>query len=228
MLSDPEAALAVARLAAPGFASSNSSCKGYIDASTVDAETASKVSAIVKGAGAGGFLEAPVSGSKGPAIAGQLIFLTSGDAALSEFAAPLLEVMGKKTFYLGKEVGLGAKMKLAVNALMGTMMASLAEQLSLAAASGLKPVDLLDVVALGAERGGPSREKALARFAPAFPLKHQRKDLRLALELAEETKTPLPLTKAACELFAEAQDGSLTLGDADFAAVVEAVVGKMK
>ena len=246
MLSDPEAALAVARLAAPGVASSNSSCKGYIDASTVDAETASKVSAIVKGAGAGGFLEAPVSGSKGPAIAGQLIFLTSGDAALSEFAAPLLEVMGKKTFYLGKEVGLGAKMKLAVNALMGTMMASLAEQLSLAAASGLKPVDLLDVVALGAvaapmfalkgpamadavsERGGPSREKALARFAPAFPLKHQRKDLRLALELAEETKTPLPLTKAACELFAEAQDGSLTLGDADFAAVVEAVVGKMK
>jgi 3-hydroxyisobutyrate dehydrogenase-like beta-hydroxyacid dehydrogenase len=43
----------------------------------------------VKGAGEGaaGFLEAPVSGSKGPAIAGQLIFLASGDAALSASAA---------------------------------------------------------------------------------------------------------------------------------------------
>ena len=238
MLSDPAAALAVAESAAPGF-SSNS--KGYyIDASTVDVATAKKVSQIVKGAGAAGFLEAPVSGSKGPAIAGQLIFLCSGDAALSSFAAPLLDIMGKQTFYLGEEVGLGAKMKLAVNALMGTMMASLAEQLSLASASGLRPSDLLDVVALGAVAApmfalkGPamaeavsekgSKKEPLTRFPPAFPLKHQRKDLRLAVELAAETGTPLPLTKAACELFAEAQDGELALGDADFAAVVEAVM----
>ena len=147
--------------------------------------------------------------------------------------------MGKKTFYLGEEVGLGAKLKLAANALMGTLMASLAEQLSLAAASGLKPSDLLDVVSLGAMAApmfalkGPAMAEAvtekgskdpLSRFPPAFPLKHQRKDLRLALELAAETGTPLPLTRAASELFAEAQDGSLGLGDADFAAVVEAVV----
>ena len=244
MLSDPAAAVAVAELAAPGLSKSGGG--RYIDASTVDAETARKVSRIVKGAGEGaaGFLEAPVSGSKGPAIAGQLIFLASGDAALSAFAAPLLDVMGKKTFYLGAEVGLGAKMKLAVNALMGTMMASLAEQLSLAAAAGLDAADLLDVVSLGAVAApmfalkGPAMAEAVSarkegkeplasRFPPAFPLKHQRKDLRLALELAAETGTPLPLTEAACELFAEAQDG-MALGDADFAAVVEAVASKMK
>lgn len=248
MLSDPAAAVAVAEAAAPGFSKGGGY---YIDASTVDAETARKVSRIVKSAGAAGFLEAPVSGSKAPAVAGQLIFLTSGDASLSAFAAPLLDVMGKKTFYLGEEVGLGAKMKLAVNALMGTMMAALAEQLSLASASGLKGSDLLEVVSLGAVAApmfalkGPAMAEAvseagkgssesekkdpLARFPPAFPLKHQRKDLRLALELAAESATPLPLTAAACELFAEAQDGGLALGDADFAAVVEAVVAsKMK
>ena len=143
-------------------------------------------------------------------------------------------------------MGLGAKMKLSVNALMGTMMASLAEQLALASASELKPSDLLDVVSLGAvaapmfalkgpamaeaisERKKKGKNSPLSRFPPAFPLKHQRKDLRLALELAAETGTPLPLTKAACELFAEAQDGDLALGDADFAAVVEAVAGKMR
>ena len=250
MLSDPAAAVAVAEAAAPGFSSSESRGGGgyYVDASTVDAETARKVSRIVKGAGAAGFLEAPVSGSKAPAVSGQLIFLSSGDAALSAFAAPLLEVMGKRTFFLGEEVGLGAKMKLAVNALMGTMMAALAEQLSLASASGLKGPDLLEVVSLGAvaapmfalkgpamaeavsseERASEKKKDALARFPPAFPLKHQRKDLRLALELAAETGTPLPLTAAACELFAEAQDGSMSLGDADFAAVVETVASKMK
>jgi len=250
MVSDPAAAVAVAEAAAPGLSSpSSSSSKGYIDASTVDAGTAQKVSEIVSRNSTTTFLEAPVSGSKAPAIAGQLIFLTSGDSSLSAFAAPLLDVMGKKTFYLGEEVGLGAKMKLAVNALMGTMMASLAEQLSLAAASGLEPKDLLDVVALGAVAApmfslkGPAMAEAVSevkrtkqkddkatttRFPPAFPLKHQRKDLRLALELASECGAgPLPLTRAACEAFAEAQD-SEGLGDLDFAAVVETVAAQMK
>jgi len=48
-----------------------------VDASTVDAETAQAVAAAVRGAG-GAYLEAPVSGSKGPAEQGQLIFLSAG------------------------------------------------------------------------------------------------------------------------------------------------------
>jgi 3-hydroxyisobutyrate dehydrogenase-like beta-hydroxyacid dehydrogenase len=38
----------------------------------------------------GAFLEAPVSGSKGPAAAGQLIFLCAGDEATYAAAAPEL------------------------------------------------------------------------------------------------------------------------------------------
>jgi hypothetical protein len=51
--------------------------KGYVDVSTVDAATSQQVAAAVRGAGAL-FLEAPVSGSKGPAEQGALIFLTGG------------------------------------------------------------------------------------------------------------------------------------------------------
>lgn len=51
--------------------------KGYIDVSTVDAATSSRIAAAVRSTG-GSFLEAPVSGSKGPAEAGKLIFLTAG------------------------------------------------------------------------------------------------------------------------------------------------------
>lgn len=51
--------------------------KGYVDVSTVDAATSQAVAAAVRARG-GAFLEAPVSGSKGPAEQGKLIFLTAG------------------------------------------------------------------------------------------------------------------------------------------------------
>lgn len=53
--------------------------KGYIDASTVDIATAESIAHEVHRTGAQ-FLEAPVSGSKGPAEQGQLIFLAAGAA----------------------------------------------------------------------------------------------------------------------------------------------------
>ena len=71
--------------------------------------------------------------------------------------------------------------------IMGSMMAAFAEGLSLAREAGLREQDVVDVVALGAIAApmfalkGPAM---LARsYAPAFPLKHQQKDLRLALAL---------------------------------------------
>lgn len=53
----------------------------------------------------GAYLEAPVSGSKGPAEAGQLIFLAGGDQGLFERAQPVLDVMGKAAFFLGPARG---------------------------------------------------------------------------------------------------------------------------
>lgn len=144
MLSDPEAALAVAQDVARGLAPG----KGYVDVSTVDAATSRAVAAAARAAGAA-FLEAPVSGSKGPAEQGQLIFLAAGDRALFDAAAGPLDAMGKRSFYLG-DVGAGAHMKLVVNMVMGSMMAAFAEGLSLAEGLGLERQDLLDVVALGA------------------------------------------------------------------------------
>ena len=46
-----------------------------------------------------------MSGSKGPAEAGQLIFLAGGDRALFERAQPALDVMGKAAFFLGPARG---------------------------------------------------------------------------------------------------------------------------
>ncbi|KAJ6823024.1 glyoxylate/succinic semialdehyde reductase 2, chloroplastic [Iris pallida] len=225
MLADPESAVAVA-CGTNGAAEGMGPGKGYVDVSTVDAATSKLIGKQITKTGAS-FLEAPVSGSKKPAEDGQLIFLTAGDATLYETVAPLLDIMGKSRFYLG-EVGNGAAMKLVVNMIMGSMMASFSEGLLLSEKVGLDPNVLVEVVSQGAISApmfslkGPSMVKA--SYPTAFPLKHQQKDLRLALGLAESVSQPVPVAAAANELYKVAKSHGLS--DQDFSAVMEALRAK--
>ncbi|KAE9615377.1 hypothetical protein Lal_00048424 [Lupinus albus] len=220
MLSDPSAAQSVI-FDKDGVLEQISNGKGYIDMSTVDAETSLKISEAIKAKG-GDFLEAPVSGSKKPAEDGQLVILAAGDKALYDEILPAFVVLGKKSFYLG-EVGNGAKMKLVVNMIMGSMMNAFSEGLTLAERSGLNPGTLLDVLDLGAISNGMFKLKGPTMlknsYSPAFPLKHQQKDMRLALALGDENAVPMPVAAAANEAFKKAR--SLGLGDLDFSAVHE-------
>lgn len=222
MLSDPSAALSVV-FHKDGVLEQICSGKGYVDMSTVDAETSSKISEAITKKG-GYFLEAPVSGSKKPAEDGQLVILAAGEKALYDEMVPAFDVLGKKSFFLG-EVGNGAKFKLVVNMIMGSMMNALSEGLCLADRSGLSQQTLLDVLDLGAianpmfKLKGPAMIKG--SYPPAFPLKHQQKDMRLALALGDENAVSMPIAAASNEAFKKAR--SLGLGDLDFSAVFEAV-----
>lgn len=224
MLSDPSAALSVV-FDKDGVLEQIGSGKGYVDMSTVDAATSTKISEAVKQKG-GAFLEAPVSGSKKPAEDGQLVILAAGDKPLYDGMVPAFDVLGKKSFFLG-EIGNGAKMKLVVNMIMGSMMNALSEGLCLADKSGLSPQTLLDVLDLGAianpmfKLKGPTMLQG--SYNPAFPLKHQQKDMRLALALGDENAVAMPVSAAANEAFKKAR--SLGLGDQDFSAVYEVVKG---
>ncbi|KAF6156298.1 hypothetical protein GIB67_010107 [Kingdonia uniflora] len=222
MLSNPSAALSVV-FEKDGVLEQICEGKGYIDMSTVGADTSSKISEAIAEKG-GQFLEAPVSGSKKPAEDGQLVILAAGEKVLYEKAIPAFGVMGKKSFYLG-QVGNGAKMKLVVNMVMGSMMNAFSEGLVLADSSGLSQQTLLDVLELGAianpmfKMKGPTMIKN--SYPPAFPLKHQQKDMRLALALGDENAVSMPIAAAANEVFKKAR--SLGFGDQDFSAVHEAV-----
>ncbi|KAE8651287.1 glyoxylate/succinic semialdehyde reductase 2, chloroplastic isoform X2 [Cucumis sativus] len=227
MLADPNSALEVA-CGENGAASGMSPGKGYVDVSTVDDTTSKLISARIKDTGAL-FLEAPVSGSKKPAEDGQLIFLTAGDKSLYETVAPFLDIMGKSRFYLG-DVGNGAAMKLVVNMIMGSMMAAFSEGLLLSEKVGLDPNDVVEVVSQGAisapmyKLKGPAMIKS--QYPTAFPLKHQQKDLRLALGLAESVSQSTPIAAAANELYKVAK--SRGLSDQDFSAVIEALKVKLQ
>ncbi|KAK9280842.1 hypothetical protein L1049_003732 [Liquidambar formosana] len=222
MLADPESAVDIA-CGKDGAAGGMSPGKGYVDVSTVDGTTCKLISEHIKATGAL-FLEAPVSGSKKPAEDGQLIFLTAGDRSLYEMVAPLLDIMGKSKFFLG-DVGNGAAMKLVVNMIMGSMMASFSEGLLLSEKVGLDPNVLVEVISQGAisapmfSTKGPSMAQSL--YPTAFPLKHQQKDLRLALKLAESVSQPIPIAAATNELYKVAKSHGLS--DQDFSAVIEAL-----
>ncbi|XP_021842845.2 glyoxylate/succinic semialdehyde reductase 1 [Spinacia oleracea] len=224
MLSDPSAAISVA-FDKDGVLEEICNGKGYIDMSTVDADTSVKISEGVTSKG-GRFLEGPVSGSKKPAEDGQLIILAAGEKGLYDEAIPIFDVLGKNSFFLG-QVGNGAKMKLVVNMIMGSMMNAFSEGLELTESSGLDPQTLLDVLDLGAianpmfKMKGPSMLQS--KYPPAFPLKHQQKDMRLALALGDDNAVSMPVAAAANESFKKAR--SMGLGDQDFSAVHEAIKG---
>jgi glyoxylate/succinic semialdehyde reductase len=67
---------------------------------------------------------------------------------------------------------------------------------------------------------GPAMTQGL--YPTAFPLKHQQKDLRLALAAADAAAQPLPVAAAANNMYIRARQ--LGQGDADFSAVMAAVL----
>src|SRR5450631_2926466 len=118
--------------------------KGYVDMSTVDAETSLESARLTHRAGAL-YLEAPVAGSRKPAEDATLTIMTAGDRGLYDSSLPALDKMGRKILFLG-ETGNAARMKLANNLVMGGMLTALCEGMALASGSGLDTAQLLEVL----------------------------------------------------------------------------------
>lgn len=205
MLADPQAAMAVC-FSPSGVIQAVGPGKAYVEMSTIDPETSSKIGISIQARGAL-FLEAPVSGSVPQAEAGELVIMCAGDEELYTDVLTALNVLGKKHLYLG-EVGAAASMKLGVNQLMGSMMASFCEVLTLIEEAGLDKRDFLAIIGAGglaAPIFAAKGEKIIARdHTPQFPLKHQQKDLRLALQLGDAHRVPMPVCAAANELYKSA------------------------
>jgi 3-hydroxyisobutyrate dehydrogenase len=143
------------------------------------------------------FVDAPVSGSKGPAEAGQLLILASGPSAAAAVTQPVFSVIGRKTVWLG-EAGQGSRLKLVVNAYMSILIEGVAEALELAGRLGIDTATLADAI-----EGGPLdapiadaklHQMARGDFAPEFPLEWALKDVDLAIGAAGGD--PLPVLAA--------------------------------
>jgi 3-hydroxyisobutyrate dehydrogenase len=140
------------------------------------------------------FVDAPVSGSKGPAEAGQLLILASGPAPAQAIVGPAFSAIGRKTVWLGA-AGQGSRMKLVVNAYMSILIEGVAEALELADRLSIDPADLADAIE-GGPLDAPIADAKLHKmergdFAPEFPLEWALKDVDLAIDVAGGTQLPL-------------------------------------
>jgi 3-hydroxyisobutyrate dehydrogenase len=145
------------------------------------------------------FVDAPVSGSEGPARAGQLTILASGPDRLHNVLAPVFAALGRATVWLGA-AGNGTKAKLVFNNWLADLAETTAESLAFARQLGLDPaaiVDLLESNPLGAPWAVQKARTMLAgNFTPAFALKHALKDAELAAQAAQASGAKLALTDA--------------------------------
>ena len=140
------------------------------------------------------FVDAPVSGSKGPAEQGQLLILASGpDAAKEPLSGPFAAI-GRNTVWLGA-AGQGSRLKLVVNAYMSTLIEGVAEAVELARRVGID-VAALDAAIEGGPLDAPIADAKLHKiatsdYAPEFPLQWALKDVDLALDAGGGTGLPL-------------------------------------
>jgi 3-hydroxyisobutyrate dehydrogenase len=139
-------------------------------------------------------VDAPVSGSKGPAMKGQLLVLASGPAEAEPIVEPAFEAIGRKTVWLG-EAGQGSRLKLVINAYMSILIEGVAEALELADHMGIDEAKLTEALE-GGPLDAPIAQAKLQKmergdFAPEFPMQWALKDVDLALEAAGNDRPPL-------------------------------------
>jgi len=168
------------------------------------------------------FLDAPVTGSKIQAAAGELNFLVGGDSAMLEKARPVLAAMSKAIIHLGP-TGSGAMVKLINNFVCGVQIAALAEAVAMIERSGLDRAKALEILTGGAP-GSPLVKAVAGRmtapdFTPHFLLRLMAKDLGYAIQEGEKLSVELITATAALENFQRAI--VLGHGEQDIAAVVE-------
>ncbi len=145
------------------------------------------------------FVDSPVSGSVGPATAGQLVILASGPDEAQSVADPIFAAMGSHTFWLGP-AGAGSRAKLVLNSWLVDMVEMVAETLKFSEALGLDPrkvVEMLDDAPIGSPYGvAKARSMLDGDFSSNFALKYALKDALLTLEAARGVNGDLPLTES--------------------------------
>jgi 3-hydroxyisobutyrate dehydrogenase len=145
------------------------------------------------------YVDAPVSGSTGPAEQGALVVLASGPENARSGVQPVFDVIGRRTFWLGR-AGNGSRMKVVLNNWLAASTEALAETLALSDALGLDPDEFAEVFDDNPMASAYAQAKGQAMiagdFTPGFPLRLAFKDTGLALDAAREAGVELPVTAA--------------------------------
>lgn len=151
-------------------------------------------------------MDAPVSGGDIGAREGTLSIMVGADDAAYEAMLPLFELLGKNIQHQGT-AGAGQYTKMANQIAIAGNMMGVSEAIAYAKTVGLDPTHVLDSIATGAA-GSWSLSNLAPRmirgdWAPGFYIKHFIKDMKIAIESAEEENLTLPGLNLAKQLYDE-------------------------
>ncbi|MDD9267408.1 NAD(P)-dependent oxidoreductase [Paenibacillus sp. GCM10023248] len=149
-------------------------------------------------------LDAPVSGGDVGAREARLSIMVGGSRDAFDAVLGLLEKVGTNIVYQG-EAGAGQHTKMCNQIAIASNMMGVVEALVYAEKSGLDPLTVLKSIETGAA-GSWSLSNLAPRiiagnFAPGFYVKHFIKDMKIALEAADEMGAVLPGLALAKSLY---------------------------
>lgn len=158
-----------------------------IDMTTTSPKLSIKIDAAAREKGLHA-LDAPVSGGDVGAQKGTLAIMVGGEKADFEACYSIFECMGTNIVYEGK-AGNGQHTKMANQIALGGVMASLCEAMTYSKSVGLDIDTMLSTISQGAA-GSWQMSNMAPRIAkgdlnPGFYIKHYIKDMKIALEEAE-------------------------------------------
>ncbi len=185
-----------------------------LDCSTIDAQSARQVGALLADAGIA-FIDAPVSGGVGGAKAGTLTFIVGGSAENFQRANDVLSAMGKNLFHAG-DVGAGQIAKICNNMLLSVLMVGTSEALQLGIDNGLDPKVLSEIMLKSSGRNwtlelyNPCPDvlpnvPASNSYQGGFMVDLMAKDLGLASECAQQSQSSTPMGALARNLYVQHQ-----------------------
>ncbi len=174
-----------------------------IDMTTSSPALAKKIAEAAQGKEIGS-LDAPVSGGDLGAKEARLSIMVGGSQGDFDRALPVFEIMGKNIQLQGP-AGSGQYTKMVNQIAIAAGMLGITEAMTYAKKSGLDPFQVLKSIETGAA-GSWSLSNLSPRalkgdFAPGFFVKHFIKDMRIAIESADEMGLELPGLKLAKSLY---------------------------
>jgi 3-hydroxyisobutyrate dehydrogenase len=213
-------------LGTDGALAAMSSGSTVVECGTLSPEWIAKLDAKTRAQGIG-LVEAPVTGSRPQAEAGQLTFLCGAEPDTLEKVRPVLEVMSKAIVHLGP-AGSGGQLKLINNFVCAVQVASFAEALTWIERTNLNRAQALEMLKTGAPGSGifnAMSDRMTARtYEVNFLLRLMNKDIRYAQAAAAEHGVTLTTAAVTEKLFNQAEQQGL--GEKDISAVVEVLRDK--
>ena len=163
------------------------------------------------------WMDVPISGSSAQARVGNMVFMAGGKKSVFERIKPVLDRIGKKTVYVGKN-GDGAMLKLVVNHILYLNEAAAVEGMVLGLKAGLDPEIMFDVITSGAASSdlimARGKDMLAGNFEPKGPVVLAVKDLGFSLECAKKLGVVLPIGALYMQFLLKAQYNGWDRNDA--------------